>query len=68
MHDAVVVHGCNACGNVLQHPIQVPALGDLDALAVQDAQGLFQCFAHGVLAHRKHAVQAGPFRQLDHGG
>jgi len=50
LHDALVVHGCNAGGNVLQHGVQVPALGQFAALAVQDAKGFFQGFAHGGLA------------------
>jgi len=47
---ALVVDRRHAGGDVLQHGVQVPALGDLDTLAVENAQGLFERLAHRVLA------------------
>ncbi|PAV67249.1 hypothetical protein WR25_02374 [Diploscapter pachys] len=49
------------------HGIEVAALGDFDALAVEDAKGLFERLAHGVLAQRQHALQPGLLGQLHHG-
>ncbi len=64
LHDALVVHGRDTGRNVLQHAVQVPALGDFNALAMENAERFFQGLAHGVGTQRKHAAQAGLLGQL----
>ncbi|MNN84490.1 hypothetical protein D3C81_2016550 [compost metagenome] len=64
----MVVDRRHTGGDVLQHTVQVLALGDLDALAVQNANGFFQRLADRFAAQRQHAVQAGLFGQFQHRG
>ncbi len=50
----------------MQHRVQMPPLGDLQALAVEDSHGFLERLARSVFAQRQHAVQACLFRQLHH--
>ncbi|MCY1460456.1 hypothetical protein D9M71_780150 [compost metagenome] len=62
----MVVNRRHTGGDVLQHTVQVLALGDLDALAVQNANRFFQCLAYGLGAQRQHPMQARLLGQFQH--